>query len=226
MVLLDLSHGVQEKDGWASMGEHFGCTIHELPARSGHFQVTSPSSQSSPSRVPYHATISLDPITTHTRKSREPEIFFSSPLVTANCFVCASLSEIIIPPGPRPRLDETPVVHAVFRFSLLDKDVEKHLAYLGIPWINLDHKDVRMGESGRVASIEFAAVATTFQDGQAKKMGRFRDWLVGLTREHQGGQPSDPTEPCSEADDPRWREAPRPSWRTLAQGGWTCCQRS
>lgn len=171
-------------------------------------------------------SLSLDPITTHTRKSREPEIFFSSPLVMANCFVCASLSEIIIPPGPRPRLDETPVVHAVFRFSLLDKDVEKHLAYLGIPWINLDHKDVRMGESGRVASIEFAAVATTFQDGQAKKMGRFRDWLVGLTREHQGGQPSDPTEPCSEADDPRWREAPRPSWRTLAQGGWTCCQRS
>lgn len=102
----------------------------------------------SPSRVPYHATISLDPITTHTRKSREPEIFFSSPLVTANCFVCASLSEIIIPPGPRPRLDETPVVHAVFRFSLLDKDVEKHLTYLGVPWINVDHKDVRMGESG------------------------------------------------------------------------------
>lgn len=31
---------------------------------------------SSPSRVPYHATISTDPITTRTRKSREPEILF------------------------------------------------------------------------------------------------------------------------------------------------------
>lgn len=85
---------------------------------------------------------------THAEESRTGNLFFSSPLVTANCFVCASLSEIIIPPGPRPRLDETPVVHAVFRFSLLDKDVEKHLAHLGIPWINVDHKDVRMGESG------------------------------------------------------------------------------
>lgn len=64
----------------------------ELPARSGHFQVTSSPSPilSLPSPLPHNHLV--DPITTRTRKSREPEILFLPLSVMARLLcVCVSL---------------------------------------------------------------------------------------------------------------------------------------
>ena len=105
--------------------------IPNYPQEATIFQVTFPSF---PSRIPNH----VPPLGPITGRVANQNLFFS---VSPEWHTPLRVSMIIIPPGPRPRLDETLPLSAAHsgRFSLFEQDVENETGSVlfPIPWTTL-----------------------------------------------------------------------------------------